>query len=245
MSSNHNFNWHQNIERFRQGTRLPHIKAASNSNKVFSSGWVDYGEAGVKKVKIAGLDNKCQITTVFTATMSGHFLAPQLINKGTTMSACQQWDFQICGILCTHNHWCNAAAMKLCIEKIIVPYVQRKKAELKLPRACKLDAMRNRWLLCTVYNRCSKMSRLPCHRHCVCSCKLYNVLQPLDLSVKKHVKTLLSKDFRSAMLNKLFSKRRLQYHQAGSWFSHATNEVTWSKVDNRSIWIHVSSSWYY
>ena len=88
---------------------------------------------GSKNVKIAGLDDKHQIT-VFAATMSGGFLSPQLIYKGTT-HACLPMvrSPDSSHITYTHNHWCNETTMKLCIEKIIVLYIQRKKTELKLP----------------------------------------------------------------------------------------------------------------
>ena len=63
---------------------------------------------GSKKVKIAGLDDKRQITAVFAATMSGGFLAPQLIYKGTTQACVPTVSFpDSWHITFTHNHWCN------------------------------------------------------------------------------------------------------------------------------------------
>ena len=89
---------------------------------------------GSKKIKIAGLDDKCQITAVFVATMSGGFLSSQLIYKGTTRACLPTVRFpDSWHITYTHNHRCNETTMKLYIEKIIVPYIQRKKTELKLP----------------------------------------------------------------------------------------------------------------
>ena len=85
--------------------------------------------------KIAGLDDKRQITAVFAATYHVWWLlSPQLIYKGTTHACLPTVRFpDLWHITYTHNHWCNETTMKLCIEKIIVPYNQRKKAELKLP----------------------------------------------------------------------------------------------------------------
>ncbi len=37
---------------------------------------------GSKRVEIAGIDNKRQITAVFAGTMAGEFLPPQLIYQG-------------------------------------------------------------------------------------------------------------------------------------------------------------------
>ena len=39
---------------------------------------------GSKKVSLAGIDDKWQITGVFAVTLDGDFLPPQLIYKGTT-----------------------------------------------------------------------------------------------------------------------------------------------------------------
>ena len=72
-----------------------------------------------KKVKIAGLDNKWQITATFAAAMSSESLAPQLVYK-RTIQAClltvrfpDSWH-----ITYTDNHWCNKTTMKLHIEKL-------------------------------------------------------------------------------------------------------------------------------
>ena len=68
---------------------------------------------GSKKVEIAGLNDKCQTTSIFAASMAGDLLPPQLVYKGTT-KAClptvkfpDGWD-----ITCTHNHWCNESTVK-------------------------------------------------------------------------------------------------------------------------------------
>ena len=50
------------------------------------SSWT-MAKQGSKKVSIAGIDDKRQIMGVFTITLDGQFLPPQLIYQGTT-SAC-------------------------------------------------------------------------------------------------------------------------------------------------------------
>ena len=50
------------------------------------SSWT-MAKQGSKKVSIAGIDDKRQITGVFAITLDGQFLPPQLIYQGTT-SAC-------------------------------------------------------------------------------------------------------------------------------------------------------------
>ena len=71
---------------------------------------------------------------ISAAAMSGEFLAPQLVYKGTTRACLPTARFpDSWHITYTDNHWCNKTTMKLYIEKIIVPYIQRKNAEQNLP----------------------------------------------------------------------------------------------------------------
>ena len=85
---------------------------------------------GAKRVEIAGVDDKRQITAVFAGSLTGDFLPPQLIYKGTThrclptLSFPPDWH-----ITFSENHWSNESTMKLYVEKIIVPYMIE---ELKL-----------------------------------------------------------------------------------------------------------------
>ena len=79
-------------------------------------------------MEIVGISDKRQITAVFAGTLSGTFLPPQIIYKGKT-KAClpnvtfpRDWHTSF-----SHNHWANETTVK-----IIVPYVLRKKEELKL-----------------------------------------------------------------------------------------------------------------
>ena len=88
---------------------------------------------GNKKVKLAGLDDKRQITAMFAATMTGDFLPPQLVYKGTTRTCLltnkkfpDSWH-----VTYTYNYWCNEETVKLYAEKVIVPYIQRTKDELQ------------------------------------------------------------------------------------------------------------------
>ena len=61
-----------------------------------------------KKVPIAGVDNKHQITAVFGVTMDGIFLPPQFIYQGKSPKCLpeirfpEDWDFTY-----TFNHWSN------------------------------------------------------------------------------------------------------------------------------------------
>ena len=90
----------------------------------------------------------------------------------------------------TDNHWYNETTMKLYIEKIIVPYIQRKKAEQNLPSSqralCIMDGFQAQ---CT-----SKIVKLLDHHaidvvYVPANCT--GELQPLDLSIDKPIKNFI------------------------------------------------------
>ena len=66
--------------------------------------------------------------------MVGEFLPPQLIYKGKTKASLpssvkfpEGWDLTF-----TSNHWANETTMKAYVEKIIVPFVNSKRKQLRL-----------------------------------------------------------------------------------------------------------------
>jgi len=88
---------------------------------------------GSKKIEITGAGDKCQITTVFSGTLSGIFLPLQIIYKGKMKGCLSSVDFpEDWHIIFTQNHWANESTVKDCISKVIVSYVANKKKELKL-----------------------------------------------------------------------------------------------------------------
>ena len=90
-------------------------------------------QKGARRVEIAGKDDKHQITAVFAATATGEFLPMQLVYQGKTPACLPKHDFpKDWNITYTYNRWSNEETMKVYIKKIIVPFVKRKRAELKL-----------------------------------------------------------------------------------------------------------------
>ena len=81
-------------------------------------------------IPITHSDDKCQVTAVLAATLRGEFLPPQVIYQGKTMKCHPKvaipsgWD-----IWDSPNHWSNEETMKRCVEKIIVSFIVRKRAE--------------------------------------------------------------------------------------------------------------------
>ena len=81
---------------------------------------------GAKKVSIAGIEDKCQITGVFAITLDGKFLPPHLIYQGTTAACLPRTKFPVnWHITCSPNHWANEVTTKEYIQRIINPYVHQ------------------------------------------------------------------------------------------------------------------------
>ena len=80
-------------------------------------------------------DDKRQITAVFAGSLSGDFLPPQLLYEGKTTRClpCFQFPPTWNVVTYTANHWSNEGTVKEHIERVILPYISKKKKELKLP----------------------------------------------------------------------------------------------------------------
>ena len=101
-------------------------------NYVPVSAWT-MAKEGSKRVEISGIDDKRQITGVYGCNMDGDFLPIQLVYQGKTPRCIPSFTFPSdWHITFSHNHWCNESTVKDYIEKILIPYITRKKDELKL-----------------------------------------------------------------------------------------------------------------
>ena len=95
---------------------------------------------GAKRVKIAEVDDKRQITAVFGASLTGDFLPVQLIYKGKTPRCLPTVTFPACWqSTFSHNHWANEHTMLEYVDIILVPYISKKRrtqTSTRLPRTC-------------------------------------------------------------------------------------------------------------
>ena len=91
-------------------------------------------EKGCRRVEIAGMDDKRQITAVICGSMTGDLVPFQLIYSGTTKACLPKYDGipSDWHVTCTSNHWSNEEKMKEYLELIIFPYVRQKRSELNL-----------------------------------------------------------------------------------------------------------------
>ena len=73
-------------------------------------------------------DDKRQMTAVFAVSLSGDFLPPQLIYEGKTTRCLPCFQFpSTWNVTFTVNHWSNEGTIKEYIEKVILPYISKKK----------------------------------------------------------------------------------------------------------------------
>ena len=150
---------------------------------------------GSKRVEIAAVDDKHQITAVFAASLVGEFLPSQLIYKGTTKRCLPTITFPPdWHITCSSNHWANESTMIDYINKILIPYLSVKRKELKLPSNYpalvifdKFTAQGTDQVLQILQNNNIYFVMVPANTT--------DRLQPLDISVNKPAKDFLRNQF--------------------------------------------------
>ena len=160
---------------------------------------------GSKRVEIVAVDDKRQITAVFAGSLTGDFLPPQLIYKGTTKRCLPGVNFPSdWHITHSHNHWSNESAY---IEKILLPYIGGKRRDLKLhpdyPALAIFDKFTGQGtesLLKILEDNHIHVVMVPAN----CTDRL----QPLDVSVNKPAKTFLRQQF-----HKWYAERICQHLQ--------------------------------
>ena len=150
---------------------------------------------GSKRVDVAGKDDKRQITACFAGSMEGDFLPPQLVYEGKTPRCLPQVDFPDgWHITYSSSHWCNESTMQDYINEIILPYIDMKRKEMKLPsNHPALLLFDNFKAQCTE----TLLKHIDAHDVYVVliPANCTDRLQPLDISVNKPAKDFLRKQF--------------------------------------------------
>ena len=158
---------------------------------------------GSKRVEIVGIDDKRQITAVFAGSLTGDFLPPQLIYKGTTqrclptVSFPPEWH-----ITFSENHWSNERIMKAYIEKILMPYISCKRKELKVGTMYPALVIFDHFTGQMTENI---MKLLEENNVCVVTvpANCTDRLQPMDINVNKAAKNFLRQQFQEWYANKI------------------------------------------
>ena len=150
---------------------------------------------GSKRVEVAGIDDKRQITATFAASLSGNFLPVQLVYKGKTSRCHPAVDFPD-GFHVTHteNHWCNEETMISYIDVVIVPYKDEKRRQLGLSSTHSgliiLDEFKGQ-TTSRVLNLLQSRNLF----YVIVPPNCTDRLQPLDVSVNRAAKQFLWKKF--------------------------------------------------
>ena len=83
---------------------------------------------GSRRVEVAGLGDKRQITATFAASLDGTFLPMQLLYQGKTNRSHPRHSFPDgFDVFYTPNHWANEETCHRFMEKIIFPYIREVK----------------------------------------------------------------------------------------------------------------------
>ena len=159
-----------------------------------------------KRVEIAGIDNKRQITAIFAGTMAGDFLPPQLIYQGKTAKCLPSVEFPSdWHVTHTENHWSNEKTMFDYLQKILFPYIEKKRKAFELnsevPALVLFDRFRG---------QCTKefLDLLEAKRiHiAIVPANCTDRLQPLDVSVNKAAKEFLRGKFQEWYSEKIYQQ---------------------------------------
>ena len=98
------------------------------------SNWT-FADKGSKRVEIAGLDDKRQLTVLLSCTMKGKLLPTQVIYAGKTPACLPKVDYPSDWYLTyIENHWCNEQTMMGYLHNILIPYVNATRVDLKLSK---------------------------------------------------------------------------------------------------------------
>ena len=164
------------------------------------SSWT-MAKEGSRRVEIVGTGDKRQINAVFSGTLAGDFLPPQLIYQGKTTKCLPLVEFpQDWHVTYSENHWANETTMVNYVEKTLFPYIERKRHEFQLHV--------NYLALVRFRGQCTEriFSMLEARHVLVAvvpaSCTVR--LQPLDVSVNKLQRKTFAACFKNGTQNIFF-----------------------------------------
>ena len=152
-------------------------------------------EQGSNKISIKGLNDKREITTLLSITLSGNILPPQLLYTGKTERCHPDFNFPSdWDIWHTENHWSNKSTVLRYIDTVLNPYLTSKCQELELADTHKA------LLIMDVFkaHRCKKVLQKLDESNVLVvfvPANCTDQLQPLDLSVNKPLKAHMRKCF--------------------------------------------------
>ena len=151
-------------------------------------------QRGVKRVEVVGQSDKRQVTAVLCGTILGDLLPLQIIYKGTTNCCHPKYAFPP-GWHISHspNHWSTETTMLEYVEHIVLPYVENIQEMLyndQTPALIIIDNFKGQIT--------KKVNDLLEENHlhvCLLPPNTTDLLQPMDISINKPVKSFLKDKF--------------------------------------------------
>ena len=110
------------------------INIDQTPSKYVSTDRVTMAQKGTKHVSRKGSNDKRAITVTYAETLAGDLLPFELIYKGKTVKAELAKGF-LFGM--NDSHWSNETETLKLLDKVVSPYLKKKKVELKLPESQK------------------------------------------------------------------------------------------------------------
>lgn len=149
---------------------------------------------GSKRVEVAGLGDKRQITATFAASLDGTFLPMQVLYQGKTDRSHPKFVFPDgFDIFHSPNHWANEETCLRFFIKIVFPYIDKVREAMEAPDQKALLIMDNfsgqttDTILEKLEEKGIVLVMVPANTT--------DRLQPLDVSVNKSAKAFLREKF--------------------------------------------------
>ena len=166
-----------------------------------------------KRIEIAGIEDKRQITATLTVTASRRLLPAQVIYKGKTPACIPKVTFPSdWHVTYTANHWANEHTVLGYIYNILLPYIVDTREELKLPQSFPALTIFDHFkghLTERVQNvlESSNIFVVDVPPNCT------DRLQPLDVSVNKSIKATMKSLFSSWYADQVREQNGTYTHQ--------------------------------
>ena len=125
-----------------KNTNIPHsliISADQTPLKYVPVGWSTLAEKNVRDIPISGSADKRLITATYAEAFDGPFLPFQLIYKEKTTQSLPKIDFPNgFSLSVNEKHFSNTQESIKFLKEIVIPFVDKKRSELKNPRQAAL-----------------------------------------------------------------------------------------------------------
>ena len=177
------------------------------------SDWT-FEEKGTKRIEIAGLDDKRQITVLLSCTVKGKLLPTQVIYGGKTPACLPKVASPKDWYLCyTENHWLNEETIMAYLRNILLPYVTKTRKDLGLVETHPVLVIFDQFKAHTTQRFLKALDEsniLVAEIPANCT----DWLKPLDLSVNKPIKSFMKRQFQLWYANEV--KKRIENPASGA-----------------------------